>query len=527
MKSGKKLQNKAQLLFKEKHLHLLAIASIGIFYIVTIYEGQNWSGDFSQYIHHAKNLVEGKNYLDTGYLVNFISYFNGPYAYPPIYPLMLTPIYWLFGLNLEAVKWVNIISFCFALWVCLKLFSDQLSKKQQLLLLLIMGLNPYLWYFRNTIASDYPFFLICFISLYLISKMERNENFKRNNLKRFLLLSITTGLFLYFSYGCREIGIVIPLTLLTYDLITHKKLSSITIISFLIFVFLALVQHSLLSENPIPQHLQENLQTLSKSQESPVEINHTQWISLEPKLIFERAIGYRWELQNFWPETQLPVLDTLRFIFFNIASMLAVIGYLSRTFKKISPLEIFFIGYTITLLLFGAPATIRYLIPIFPLFIFYGFIGFNLVKKHMEFKLLKYFIWGTYLSIALITFFSIKNIGHQKLDLGISHPEAKQMFQFIIDNTRKEDTIVFRKPRILALIAERKSAAYPNFKDNDLPHDMNAFFDAIEADYYIDMNLDDVMHPINLSTAPSKKFDEIFRNNYFVIYKYKTPKNKL
>ena len=51
----------------------LAILALTVFYLLTLVQGQNWSGDFSLYILHAQNLVEGRHYLDTGYLLNPVS----------------------------------------------------------------------------------------------------------------------------------------------------------------------------------------------------------------------------------------------------------------------------------------------------------------------------------------------------------------------------------------------------------------------------------------------------------------------
>jgi len=57
---------------------------IGFIYITTIREGHNWGGDFSMYIHHAKNIAEGKSYQDTGYLYNPLNPSIGPKTYPPV-----------------------------------------------------------------------------------------------------------------------------------------------------------------------------------------------------------------------------------------------------------------------------------------------------------------------------------------------------------------------------------------------------------------------------------------------------------
>ena len=57
------------------------------------------------YIRHAKNLVEGVNYADTGYMYK-PERSIAPTAYPPIFSLLLAPIYKWYGLDLRLMKYV-------------------------------------------------------------------------------------------------------------------------------------------------------------------------------------------------------------------------------------------------------------------------------------------------------------------------------------------------------------------------------------------------------------------------------------
>ena len=50
------------------------------------------SGDWAQYILHAKALAEGRGYTDIGYIFTQMNWLIGPRAYPPGLPLTLVPI---------------------------------------------------------------------------------------------------------------------------------------------------------------------------------------------------------------------------------------------------------------------------------------------------------------------------------------------------------------------------------------------------------------------------------------------------
>ena len=47
-----------------------AVLFIVIAQVLTVREGHNWGGDFAQYILHARNIVEGRPYAQTGYIYN-------------------------------------------------------------------------------------------------------------------------------------------------------------------------------------------------------------------------------------------------------------------------------------------------------------------------------------------------------------------------------------------------------------------------------------------------------------------------
>src|ERR1039458_8199061 len=84
---------------------------IAIFLLSERRDGQDWS-DFSLYISHARNLSEGRPYAETGYILN--PYFRSlsPATYPPLFPLLLAPLYTRYGLNFNVLKVPGIL--CFA-----------------------------------------------------------------------------------------------------------------------------------------------------------------------------------------------------------------------------------------------------------------------------------------------------------------------------------------------------------------------------------------------------------------------------
>ena len=65
---------------------ILLLLTVAAFHIATVRQGHIWGDDFAMYLHHAKNIVEGRPYAATGYLCH-PSISVSPRMYPPIFPL--------------------------------------------------------------------------------------------------------------------------------------------------------------------------------------------------------------------------------------------------------------------------------------------------------------------------------------------------------------------------------------------------------------------------------------------------------
>ena len=78
--------------------------------------------DYAAYIMHAANIVEGRPYAEIKFVPNpDAMWISPPEGYPPIYPLMLAPVYKFFGVNFRAMKVVSVACFVIFLIVFLRL----------------------------------------------------------------------------------------------------------------------------------------------------------------------------------------------------------------------------------------------------------------------------------------------------------------------------------------------------------------------------------------------------------------------
>ncbi len=156
---------------------LLAILLFtALVHLTSFQEGHYWGGDFSSYIHQAKSLVEG-TVTQLRAIANFRTENTSPEAmvgptfYPWGFPLLLSPVYALSGLDLLPMK-VLVLAFALAAQtMTFFLLRGRLPDCWVLLITFIMGVNPAIFNFKNHILSDIPFLFFVLLSLFLMQRI--------------------------------------------------------------------------------------------------------------------------------------------------------------------------------------------------------------------------------------------------------------------------------------------------------------------------------------------------------------------
>ena len=153
---------------------ILAILTL-ILCAVQVNSGHHWGDDFAGYIAQGIALSKGTSaqYIaENTFMWEKTDWVFGPKAYPWGFPLLLAPIYKIFGFNLVAFKSVGII--CYALFVGIFYIfcANRLPKIYAVFGTLFFALNPFMIYFSaNEIMSDIPFLLFGFVALIILARL--------------------------------------------------------------------------------------------------------------------------------------------------------------------------------------------------------------------------------------------------------------------------------------------------------------------------------------------------------------------
>lgn len=325
---------------------ILLVCSIGIFYVATLREGHVWGDDHAAYLSHTRNLVEGKAYGDIGY-VRGASSIN-PLMYPPVFPLLLAPVYHFFGANLTPMKIECTVFFCVALFFLYLLLREHgESISIALITVAAVGLCPYFWDFKDSLYSDYPFLAFGFAALWLAGKAP----LIRDSIRREIPLGMLVGLLIGLAFGARTVGFILAPVIILFDCWKARRITSFGVAAGAVSLMVALGPS--LAFHVKSDYLTPYKQTLSLHSLAASPIYYLKCFSV----VWENgySVAFQWVL-------------------YGLVTVLSLKGFWTRVRSGLSILEVFCIAYFLFICLFPWGGR-RYLMPLLPFYFFYILFG--------------------------------------------------------------------------------------------------------------------------------------------------------
>ena len=413
-------------------IQVAVIAFIASFFFATLREGHEWGGDFSQYISHARNIAEQRHYADTGYVYNPIHPEIGPRAYPPIFPLSLSPTYAAFGLNLTAFKIQLVIVFLLSLWVTIKLFSSSLSDKQILVYLIAIGFCPIFWIQKDAVDSEHLFILLWYLTILVADQWYRRGHVLHSKTVHAILL----GALIYLTYGTRTVGIVLLPTVVFCELFATRRLTLFGAWAIATACGLILVEKAVL-----PASGAGYLEQLSSIDRESILEN-----------LWTDVVAFSTIWSNGYSEQVRKVAGVL-------LTLVAIVGFCRENLPRPSFLGTAMAFYFVLVVVWPSASWIRMVLPLFPAFLFYVLLGMDLPSFPVVVRRIALACFCLFTIASYAGWYSRANFG--LLD-GIATPSAVELFQFVRENTQEDDICMFFKPRVLCLYTGRQATAYPS-----------------------------------------------------------------
>ncbi len=434
--------------------------------------GQDWGDDFASYIMQAQSIVHGNpsQFMQANAFTIHQSTINlGPVAYPWGMPALLAPLVAVFGVNLLALKSLNLVCYLLFLITLAVGLRSKLSPLSLIALMAILGLDPAILVLFNSILSDVPFLLFSTLTILLIGSIIVQRRILHVEWLGYALL----GAALAASFFIRTTGIVLLLVALFSEAIASLSALSrapqsaagrdgkpqpqsasrmenpwrtilLRALPYLVFSGLAAVWYLLL-----PSGEGGYLQSLGAISIREIKANITYYIGMSQS--FFSAIP-------FFP---LVVGATLPLFFIGLV----------KTARREYPIVIYGILTMGVNIVWPATQGLRFLLPIFPFYLFFFLVGMEWVIRAMD-GIDQWVVFAAAAGCVLLVafFFSRQTLkldlanfrDHRETTSGPYSPASGEMFDYVKSNTDPSAVIVFFKPRAMRLVAGRPSLEWNN-----------------------------------------------------------------
>jgi len=472
-----------------------------IFQILTWTTGHNWGGDFSAYIMQAISISEGnvQKFVELNDQTKTLSSIPvGPVTYPWGLPLLLSIVYHFFGFDIIIFKSVILIFFFLFLILLWFLFEKKLSLFERLIFVALFAFNPFLLKFGDSVLSDIPFLFFSTLSIFILFKLQDLRSIKSN-----IFLSIILGLSFAAGFSLRTNGIFLPLTYIGVLFFIFLKKN---------FLFFNLYKINLDSFNYISKRFQIILILLTLIIflipsyliflifPNPQDVHVSFLNKINLKDIGTNIIYYAYITKDFFGPHFIGI------VLYLISIPFVIIGFIKKW--QSSTVIFLYLFLTLSLYIFWPfRQGLRFILPIFPFYIYFFLIGlrsFSNINK----KLISLFFVTTFVLIGCFNIFqNYKN--NFQLNIGPYTQESKEMFKFLNNNVLENETVIFRKPRVMRLFTKKDSVFYNNINDFNL------------RDWFV-VDKKNLIIPISERNKLFEQYPVIknFENSQFIIFKF-------
>jgi len=459
--------------------------------------GHSWLDDFASYVMQAKSILDGT--MDefvrrNAFTVTGSSYPPGPAAYPWGFPLLLAPVYTVFGMHALAFKLLNTLFYALFLLAFFALARTRLGNIESLLLAMALAFNPALLLAHDYIISDIPFLFFCTLGLFLIKKFIKSTDLYSLKETNILWLGLATGSAIFAGAFIRTNGILLLIPLVLGHFLQfwpQRRLDwKPALTPYLTFGVLFAAQ-ALLFPNGQDSYL-------------------SHFSMFNPARLWDNFIYYlwlpSWMFREFGGELLYPFL------------MVFVLVSIAQHGKRHLPLHVYSLSTVTLYILWPERQGLRFIYPVLPLLLIFAFDGMKLLVERLKPN------WQKPAGAAVATFWLLlavvslgvsaaaarDNLSAGRAINGPFDPVSGEMFEFLREKTPPESVIVFFRPRALRLFTDRD--AFMTERCADLP----------KGDYLaLSKKVDDngQIPPGEATACPQVTLEQVYSNRRFVVYR--------
>ena len=487
-------------------LVILVLLSVPLFYL-GVYNGHTIGDDFAQYLNEALNIAQGHPVYQSGYIFNPKDVFYAPPNYPIGFPLLLTPVVWVYKLSFPPLYRFNSAIVCLLMVVAFQYFKRGRKWPHALLLTVVMGYCGAVLAAKQQLLSDLP--CLFFVSLYFLLRTGARSS---TLIKSGLLVLVSV-----MAMMVRAQAVLVPLSELGLAALCWLPLSkkgsgglqllkkesfkfpllallSIAIVYMLNnWVFRAPVQANQYYSGIWGTIAQRNLIDL-------LRVNFVELVRSEEAFF------------SFPSKNEFHVL--INQYMATAGCILVVIGFVSGVRKRIKLEDVFFLANCLMILCYPLQDH-RYFLPVLVVSYSYAAIGLHQVLVCSKSTKKSLVLGGLFFLIFLNGFGYYKELATTQPPGLLPRKEDEIAFEKLQKIVGANDIIVFNRPRFLTLFTDRKAVVYAS---RISPEENKKTFDSLGVRYYLVFGGMDAFSGRYL-TQTQPPLDSSRLSNDFVLYR--------
>ncbi|HEX6133069.1 MAG TPA: glycosyltransferase family 39 protein [Longimicrobiales bacterium] len=510
---------------------LLLLAAVALWYVLTLRPGHSWNDDFALYVLHARNIVEARAYGDTGYIYNPAVPYHSPQTYPPGFPLLLAPIYALFGANLFALRMVVVASLVGVVGAFAVLVRPALPRHLVLIGAALVGFQPFFVRFKNLLVPDFTFLLFLLLTLHLIRGLDEAHP----DAKRLTARALLAGAFVYCAVSLRVAGIALFGAVVLYQLMRWRRPSRAMVVCVATALVLSAAQFLILPSgsgytrqladaggSELAPERQEDGPRVDPENSGSVDTGPSAedlrpvMNALERQLAkvrtFAIATNVLWVPSG---ELYAPQLSgggrVLVGLLILVSLALAFTGFAVKL-RSASIVEAFVLAYAGMIFVWGF-INPRYLIPLIPLLFYYAIVGVHRLTQRSGRP------WSAFAPVlggilATLYVVNLARVDRSPYPTGVTSADARDIFRYVGRCTPSDARFISHRPRTIALYGDRAATSVSVRLLEDQPRYQRVIRD-LRVDYVLATRnslLDEV-------SARSPDFTRTYQNERYAIYR--------
>jgi len=471
---------------------VLVAGMLGFF---TLSRGHLWWDDFASYVMQAKSILSWSMSdftLHNAFTVENSSYPPGPVAYPWGFPLLLAPVYALFGINPLALKLVSVFFYALFVVVFYLLARTRLAEADSLLLAGVFATLPAMVAANDLILSDIPFLAVSTLCLVLIERLSRGKT-----LAGLVSLSgLACGGAIFGAFFLRSNGVLLLAPLVVGVLVSQwpRWRDGLRMIAAPLFSFAIL--------------LVAQMAIFPGGQES----YFSHFSLFTPARLLDNVLYYLW--LPSWAFESIPG----GVVIYPILGVFALVSMASHL-RRDAALHAYGLLTVVLFIAWPERQGLRFIYPALPVLFIAALDGMQLAARRLKgnwqlrAQLAVRGLWGVVLAAGLAVSASSAytiTVGGREIN-GPFDPYSNQMFSFIREETPPQSIVIFMRPRAMRLFTDRDSFMTERCTDLSrgdyvVIHDKQAGNGQVPPEQVETCN-------------PAARLERVFKNKRFTVYK--------